>query len=474
MGQLYVYKRNGKMKSNDWKNINLGTTFNGIRHTMIKRILSPYGRYRRFLTKSQWWPESKLRQYQFRQLCNIIHYAYYHVPYYRRMFDKSGLKPEDIRSLKDINKIPILEKEDIRLFHKEMVAKTKFIPILYKCNTSGSTGTPITLYRNLHNVGFEHALLMRQFAWGGIKAYERTASLKGEIITNNKLDKEKFWEFSSAENRLIMSSYHISKDTVEKYVSALKRYKPVAIDGYPSSIYSLAKLMLARNIRIPLKAVFTSSETLLTSQKQVIEYVFSCRAIDYYGMAERVAAIHTCEHGNYHIVPEYGYVELLNCEDENDEYYEIIGTSLTNFAMPLIRYRTGDIVKIHKQPVFCPCCRNYPVVEKIIGRLDDYIVTPSGKLVGRLDHIFKGISNVVQAQLFQPDLNRIVLRIVPDKYYQEQDGEQILNNLQRRLGEKMLFEIERMTDIPRGGRGKFKSVVSNVNLDSKAVERQAV
>lgn len=462
------------MKSSDWKNINLGTTLNGIRHTMVKRILSPYGRYRNFLMKSQWWPESKLQHYQFKKLRNIIHYAYYHVPYYTRLFDKNGIKPEDIRSLKDINRIPILEKEDIRLYHKEMVAKTKLLSFLYKCNTSGTTGKPLTLYRNLDNVGFEHALIMRQYAWGGIRPYERLATLKGDLIAENKSKKQEYWTFSSAENTLMMSSYHISKDTVEGYVKALNRYKPVAIDGYPSSLYALAKLMLEKNIRVPLKAVFTSSETLLTSQKQVIEYIFGCRAIDYYGMAERVAAIHTCEHGNYHIIPEYGYVELLNCDQNDGDYYEVIGTSLTNFAMPLIRYRTGDILKLSKEPVFCPCCRNYPVVEKIIGRMDDYIVTPSGKLIGRLDHIFKGISNVVQAQLFQPDREHIVLRIVPDKYYRDQDGKNILNNLQKRVGESMLFEIEHMADIPRGGRGKFKSVVSNVNVAGRALERQAV
>jgi len=462
------------MKSSDWKNINLGTTINGVRHTMVKRILSPYGRYRKFLMKSQWWPESKLRQYQFTKLRNIIHHAYYHVPFYRNLFDKNGIKPEDIRSLKDIQRIPILEKEDIRLFHKEMVARTKLMPFLYKCNTSGTSGKPITLYRNLHNVGFEHALIMRQYAWGGIRASERIATLKGEMITENKIGKQQYWAFSSAENTLIMSSYHISEDTVTQYIKALNQYKPVAIDGYPSSLYALAKFMLEKNTRIPLKAVFTSSETLLTSQKQVIEYVFGCRVIDYYGLAERVAAIHTCEHGQYHIVPEYGYVELLNCENSDGDYYEIIGTSLTNFAMPLLRYRTGDIIKIAKEPAFCPCCRNYPVVEKIIGRMDDYIVTPSGKLIGRLDHIFKGISNVIQAQLFQPELDHIVLRIVPDKCYQEQDGENILNNLQKRLGEKMRFEIEQMSDIPRGGRGKFKSVVSNVDISKRTVERQAV
>ncbi len=462
------------MKSSDWKNINLGTTINGIRHAMVKRVLSPYGRYRRFLMKSQWWPESKLRHYQFKKLCNIIHYAYYHVPYYRRLFDQNGIKPEDIRSLTDIDRIPVLEKEDIRLHHKEMVARTKFVPILYRCNSSGTTGKPITLYRNLDNVGFEHALIMRQYAWGGIQPWERIATLRGELIADGKIEKEQYWTFSSAENRLVMSSYHISEDTVESYVNALKRFNPAAIDGYPSSLYALAKLMLERNIRIPLKAVFTSSETLLTSQKQVIEYVFACRAIDYYGMAERVAAIHTCEYGQYHIIPEYGYVELINCDNNDGDYYEIIGTSLTNFAMPLIRYRTGDIIKIPENPDYCPCCRNYPVVEKIIGRMDDYIVTPSGKLIGRLDHIFKGISNVIQAQLFQPDREHIVLRIVPDKSYREQDGKNILNNLEKRLGEKMLFEIERLSDIPRGGRGKFKSVVSKVNISGRTFERQAV
>ena len=394
------------------------------------------------------------------------------MPFYRRLFDKYNIKPADICSLNDINRIPILEKEDIRLYHNDLVARTTFRPALYKCNTSGTSGKPLTLYRNLHNIGFEHAMIMRQYAWAGVKAIERIATLKGDLIDGTKIKKGEYWTFSSAENKLIMSSYHISESTVDFYIKALTRFEPVALDGYPSSIYALAKFMFEKNIKVQLKAVFTSSETLLTTQKQLIEFVFNCRVFDYYGMAERVAAIHTCEHGQYHIIPEYGYVELLNCDNDYGDYFEIIGTSFTNSAMPLIRYRISDIIKIKDNSSICPCGRVYPVVEKIIGRLDDYIVTPSGKLIGRLDHIFKGISNVVQAQLYQPDRDHIVLRIVPDKYYQDQDGEKILNNLQKRLGEKMMVEIERISDIPRGGRGKFKSVVSNVNEFSSITERQ--
>jgi phenylacetate-CoA ligase len=449
------------MSTTALKNINLGTTANGIRNAFIKRVLSPYTHYKRFLDLSQWWPADRLADYQLSQLHATVRNAYMHVPYYRGIMEVFGLNPHDIRSLDDIAVMPILEKEDIRRYHREMVSGVKTFPIFYKCHTSGTTGKPLTLYRDLQNVGFEHALLARQWQWAGLGPHDRYATLKGEIISPRNTAKGEYWNFSIAENKLVMSSYHLSEQTFRHYLTAMQKYNIFSLEGYPSSVYALARFMLEQDIQWPMKAVLTTSETLAQKQKSVIENAFACQVFDYYGMAERVAAIHTCEQGCYHLVPEYSLVELVKTEHVGDGCFEIVGTALNNRAMPLIRYRVGDIAKPSQEA--CSCGRAYPVIKSIIGRKDDYIVTPSGKLVGRLDHIFKGARNLVEAQLYQPDKDRVVLRIVPDKGYRRKDGQDILQKLQQRLGERMLLEIENVASIPRNGRGKFKAVISNVN-----------
>jgi len=444
------------------KDMNMGTTVNGIKHALVKRVLSPSRKYSQLLRRSQWWSQKDLQEYQLQQLKRVVKSAYQHVPYYRGAMQVFNVKPDDIQSLDNLSLMPFVEKDIIRRRAKEFVSNKAAQYALYQCFTSGTTGTPLSIYRDLRNIGFEYAMLSRQRQWAGLEPGDRYATLKGEMFSNRNIKRGDFWSMNMAENKLIMSSYHLAEQTALRYIDALEKYRPVAIDGYPSSIYALAKFMLERDIIIPMKAILTSSETIVQEQKDVLEQAFNCRVFDYYGMAERVAAIHTCELGHYHVVPEYGIVEFMRNGRLAEEYFEIIGTSLNNDAMPLIRYRLGDIARVTNTS--CECGRVYPVIDGIVGRTDDYIVTPDGKLVGRLDHIFKGARNLIQAQIYQPNRQKIVLRIVPDKTFTKKDGEKILQKLHDRVGEGIAFEIKHVSYIPRTRRGKIKSVISEVEI----------
>jgi phenylacetate-CoA ligase len=450
------------MKKINIKDVNMGVTMNGFKQALVKRVFSPSRKYSRFLSASQWWTKSDLQACQLEQLQSVVKTAYRHVPYYRGTMQVFNVQPEDIRSLDDISLMPFVEKDMLRCRGQDFLSTKAALPALYKCHTSGTTGTPLTLYRDLRNIGFEYAMLSRQRRWAGLMPGERYATLKGELIAGRNVSRGQYWSFNMAENKLVMSSYHLSEATFERYVDALSKYRVEAIDGYPSSVYALAKFMIERDIRLPLKAVLTSSETLVAEQKIIIEAAFNCRVYDYYGMAERIAAVHTCEHGSYHVVPEYSLVEFLRTSSLADPYYEIVGTAFTNHAMPLIRYRIGDVAEVSHEK--CSCGREYPVINGIVGRTDDYVVTPSGKMVGRLDHIFKGAHNLIQAQIYQPERNRIVLRIVPDHSFTKHDGDAILEKLNHRLGEEMNFEIENVSFIPRTSRGKIQSVISDVKI----------
>lgn len=447
------------MKNFKIKDLNLGTSLNGVKHAFIKQILSPWKKYAAFLDESQWWSDNELGDYQEQELHRIIHLAHAHVPYYRGAMEVFQVKPKNIRTRADLDQMPFVEKSVLRTRATDFLSTKCVSPALYKCHTSGTTGTPLTLYRDLRNVGFEYAMLRRQRLWAGIQDGDRYATLKGEILPERRLEQHKYWQMNTAEQKLVMSSFHISEHTVMRYVDALDTFQPVAIDGYPSSIYTLAKMMLQRDIVFPMRAILTSSETLVPEQKNVIETAFQCRVFDYYGMAERIAAIHTCDHGRYHVVPEYSIVEFIR-NPAFEGFYEIVGTSLNNNAMPLIRYRVGDIAEKIEEP--CVCGRAYPVIKGIVGRTDDSIITPSGKVIGRLDHIFKGVDNLVQAQLYQPQQDKIILRVVPDVSFSQRDGDIVLEKLYHRVGDGIQFEIEKVSDIARTSRGKMKSVVSDV------------
>ncbi|RPH94563.1 MAG: hypothetical protein EHM72_15505, partial [Calditrichaeota bacterium] len=170
------------MKKMNVKDVNLGTTLNGLKHTMVKRIFSPSRKYSRLLAASQWWSKDDLDAYQLEQLQRLINLAYQHVAYYRGTMQVFNVQPSDFHSLDDISRMPFVEKDIVRRRHQDFLSTKTPLPALYKCHTSGTTGTPLTLYRDLRNVGFEYAMLSRQRRWAGLMPGDRYATLKGELL----------------------------------------------------------------------------------------------------------------------------------------------------------------------------------------------------------------------------------------------------------------------------------------------------
>jgi phenylacetate-CoA ligase len=430
-------------------------------YVLTKRYSGRFGQYWRQIMESQWYDEERLRQLQDQALRQLVAYCDAHVPYYAELFREIGLCPEDVRTVDDLRMIPLLEKDTLRAQGELFVSRTKKRWLLRKAHTSGTTGKPLTVYRDLDNVVYEYATLQRQWLWGGLRHNDRLATLKGEKRVPADRNKPPFWRSSPSERKLVMSSYHLSRRNAEAYIAALRRFKPVGLEGYPSSVYALARFMAEQGLTIPLKAVFTTSETLEPRQRELIEEVFGCKVFDYYGQAERVVAIHTCEHGSYHVLPEYGIAEFLPVPgvDQRD-VYELVGTGLHNLAMPLLRYRIGDTVELSREK--CPCGRAYPTAKAIVGRRDNYLVTPSGALIGRLDHVFKGARHIVEAQMVQEVVDRVEVRIVPDSRFDSSDAEFVRRKLQERVGSRMQVTIKVVDRIPRSKTGKFRAVVSKV------------
>jgi len=258
-----------------------------------------------------------------------------------------------------------------------------------------------------------------------------------------------------------MSSYHISERTLPSYIRKIREFAPSLIEAYPSSIFAIASFMKNHGYSpIPIKSIITSSETLLNGQKKVIEEMFRCRVFDWYGSYERVAAIGTCEHGNYHIIEDYGYTELI---DYRGSVKEIVSTGFNNRLMPLIRYKTGDLVIPDNSNTPCPCKRHFRVVESIVGRLDDYVLLPDGRKIGRLDFIFKDDLPILEGQICQYEDYSIRIRVVPDQGFNPSHKERLIENARLRLGQAVDISVDLVSEIPRSKNGKLKMVVSNLS-----------
>ncbi|MDD3436886.1 MAG: hypothetical protein PHC64_07030 [Candidatus Gastranaerophilales bacterium] len=407
------------------------------------------------LQKSQYFSAKQLTELQNQKLRKIINHCYKNIPYYSELFDNLGLKPEDIKVKEDLEKLPFMDKFTVRDNFDKLIAKNKnrFFSVLGQ--TSGTTGTPLKLYRDYYSVNFENAAANRHYL-SVVDLNSRKVTLRGQLIVPVEQQEPPFWEYNPADNELIMSSYHLSNKTAKIFIEKIKEFNPKIIFAYPSSAYLLAQHFSTLNEKLNLEAVFTSSEKLDESCRELIENTFNCKIYDWYGQAERVAAIGQCEKGTYHIIEDYSITETFQTENG----LELVGTTLDNYIMPLLRYKTGDIIELSKEK--CSCGRNFREVSKIQGREATYILITDGPKYVAFNHIPRGVNNIIEVQFVQEKINELIINIVAAPDFSKKDRDLFIKNTLEHTCPDLSIIINEVGQIPRGANGKFKSVINKL------------
>lgn len=418
-------------------------------------------KFSRFLNKSQWLDKNTLKEYQDECMRKLVKHSFDNVPYYHHLFNRLGLKPDDIKKQEDLPKLPVVTKKIIMenfdcFIAKNLLPKSPSVGI-----TSGSTGTPLRLYYDASSNIAEFCTVLRFSKWCGYTLGERICDIRGHVFKNGAN-----WRMDWKMNRLQLSSFDMKKENIDLYVSKLQKFKPKVLRGYPSSLYILATWLKEKNLKIPKPTcIITASETLLDFQKSLIEEVFEARVFDYYGSTERAVFVCHCEKQNYHINQEYGILEVVGDKnislESNGQTGEIIGTSLHNYLFPLIRYKMDDLAVT--QDIECSCGRNFPTIKEIIGRIEDIVITPDGRHVGRLDRAFAPVEGIIKSQIIQDNVEEINVNIVKTSKFDDKQKEVLLRELRYRLGEKIKININMQGDIPTTKSGKLKFVISNLN-----------
>jgi phenylacetate-CoA ligase len=426
--------------------------------------------FRALMRRMETEPAEAVVRYQDERLREMVHHAYETVPYYRRLFDGEGLTPADIQTHADLPRLPLLTKEILKANFDDLRSRSFPRASLSDGHTSGTTGTPMEVLYDGSMMAMTYAALDRQYRWAGVNLErfgDRVAVLRGNIIVPLTRSKPPFWRMNWYHNQLLLSNFHMSPENLPAYFEKLRRFRPAVLDGYPSSVYVLAKVLLNRDERLPLKAVLTSSETLFDFQREAMEEAFQCRVFDYYGAAERVVFAAECEaHQGHHLLPEYGITEIVDSDGKpvpDGQEGLMVGTSLQNFGMPLLRYATNDRTAIKTGE--CACGRPFPLMEDVTTKAEDLVLLPDGRFISPsvLTHPFKPLNAIDGSQIVQTDRDRLVIRIVPRADYSEADSEQLIGALKARLGQGMRVELEFVDELPKTASGKFKWVVSEVD-----------
>lgn len=422
------------------------------------------------MNDSQWWDAARLRQWQDERLRRVIQHVYEFVPYYRELFDHHGIKPSAFRGQEDLSRIPLLTRALVKSRANDLRSHSRDHRRLVEGHTSGTTGSPLTMLYDADMITMNYAALDRQYTWAGARLQrggDRIAVLRGNIIVPLSVETPPFWRYNYFHNHLLLSNFHLSPGNLNAYYEALRHFRPLVLDGYPSSVYVLAKVLLNRRETLPLKAVLTSSETLFDFQREAIERAFDCRVFDYFGAAERVIFSVECDrHEGHHLCEEYGITEIVDDAGmpvpAGIEGF-MVGTTLHNLGFPLIRYRTSDRSALKGAP--CSCGRGLRLMQDVTTKAEDLFRLRDGRLMSpsALTHPFKPLDAIEASQMVQTAVDRLVVRIVPRLEYSAADSEHLIRELKARLGQDMHIDIEFVETLPRTVTGKFKWAISQVD-----------
>lgn len=402
-------------------------------------------------------PPDKIREEQFGLLKLNLIYAFENIPYYTRIFKEVGLNPYRIKSVEEIKKIPFLTKEIIRNEFDNLYNK-KIKKYTYRIHqTSGSTGEKLKfLVPNELFYKKNMAFLYRFYTMWGIKPKDKRVTLGGRLFTN----KAPYWIFNRFENQLLMSTHHLSMDTVESYLTRIEKFNPIFIQGHPSAMLLLAKYLLYNNrlINLTLKAIFTTGETLVKEDQILIEKAFRCSVAQQYGSGENCFSAQQAPNNQGFLINyEHGYVELIG----NDELKEVVVSSFQNNVMPFIRYKMNDFV--NEVDLSYSKKFNLPILfDEIMGRKDDVIKLKNGDFVLPVTirmNIKPVLVSGTNYQLIQIDYDRFMLTLIDQCRVLKID--QISSILMKLFGEDIKIDFQFKDTLISSG-GKVRNVICQI------------
>jgi len=428
--------------------------------------------------ESAHWPLEKLHELQRDRLFALLERARRYSPHYRNLPPPSATTDAHEAIAETLAKLPVLEKETYREQPEHFLCRDIPPQELLRGKTSGTTGSALPLWFTRRTLGEEYACIWRQRRSFGVERSDPNLTFNGQIVVPAHATQPPYWRKNYATRQTLFSIYHMSPENLPAYIEAIHHTPAAWIQGYPSAIFLVARTMFEQNRPAPpgrFVAVFPSSESLLAFQREIIEKAFNAPVRDRYGVSEFAVSMTECDKGRLHVDMEFGIVEV-EVQETTEEYERgpLLVTGFANNATPFIRYRVGDVGTRSRKP--CPCGRAGDNFLDIDGRIEDYVVTPDGHLIGRLDHIFKEQYDVAEAQILQQRAETIEVFVVKRSTFNENSEQQFLREIRSRLGTNINVRIRYVDTIPREPNGKFRAVKSFIGQGMQpvsAVRREA-
>jgi len=420
-------------------------------------------RHFKFLMKSQWWTKEEYKAYQEERLKKLICFAYNNIPFYSQWFREHHLKPDDIKQISDLNKLPVLSKAEMRqsphLFKATNLKEQKTI----RMYSSGSTGEPFEFFMSREAYSMKYAAALRGWYWMGYRLGDYYAKLS----QNKRLSIIK--KLQDLVNRcLYIYIPDLSRSNLQHVIQLLERKRPEFVRCYPDPLFFISKILQTENKYINgIKAINTTGNILTHESRTLIAERFNCPVFDSYSCEGGSLFFEGPTRDNYLGSSEYAITEVIDNKGDEVNPGETgmhVTTDLWNYAMPFIRYNTQDL--LIKSADESSCGRQLMGLNKILGRDNDILVTPSGNLL--IVHLFtiyfEYFDSIKQFQIeqLQPDI--FIFRLVVGESFSSEIKKQIHDYWQKFLGDGVKLSIEIHDKIPLLYSGKRRFLIRNSEI----------
>lgn len=424
-----------------------------------------YTRFQCEARAAESWDAETVRRYQIKALRESL-MAASRAPFYAKRFAECGVEPRKFEALEQLADYPSLTKQDL-LLHREQMVNPEFEASqrLY-ITTGGSSGVPVGFY--LHkgvSRPKELAYLEAQWSRRGYRSGDRVAVIRGGVTSSKANGGISYYD--ATRNWLILSSYHLTLERLPEYVAALNAFRPQHLHAYPSAALMLARGLeqLGLKLECKLTSLLCGSEKLTRESQAYLEHAFGTRVFHWYGHSERAVLAGQGRSSNHlHFWPTYGFVEFG--EPDADGHREVIGTSFHNHVMPLVRYRTGDYVKLANEEggMTGPGMESWPAVSEVVGRDYEFLVSASGRRVSLTainmhDRIFDGLMAV---QFYQEREGEVEFRYQSGPQWQSTGVEPMRKGLLKKLGDDFALVLREVREVEKTSAGKHQWLMTTL------------
>lgn len=402
------------------------------------------------------------------KLHRLVAHAYQNVPYYRRAFRERGLLPSDIRKMRDLVKLPILTKREVRKHKADLTAvnfpqRSRIIG-----RTGGSTGEPLQFLRDNNTRSWAWGAMSRYFGWAGLRSGEGILAVGGGslggYLGTGRLKAELTRILDVIQKNYFFPVFSLDESMAMEISNLVNKAGVRILRGYPSGLYLLAKYALAHELPFDnVTTCLSTAERLYPHQRETIESVFSADLYDQYGSGEILALAAQCEQKEaYHVFDEHVIVENLETLEEKNGRVPAIVTDLDNYVMPFIRYELGDVLKLNESK--CSCGRGLSTVGKIEGRTHDFLTAIDGRAIPGefVPHLFQKVEGFDRYFVHQLSESEMIVSIVKNERFSTSEVDELTRVMKSTLGSQMEIRFESVEDIESTPSGKLQFICSEV------------